>query len=67
MERLSRAFGRLLDLLMLVACLLLFAMTMIIGGDVLTRNTGMGGITWSNEVSESILYLLTLLLSLIHI
>jgi TRAP-type C4-dicarboxylate transport system permease small subunit len=61
MDRLSSAFGVLLDRLMLIACLLLFAMTMIIGGDVLTRNTGMGGIAWSNEVSESILYLLTLL------
>lgn len=61
MDRLSRAFGILLDRLMVVACLLLFAMTMLIGGDVLTRNTGLGGIAWSNEVSESILYLLTLL------
>ena len=61
MERLSRAFGILLDRLMLVACLLLFVMAMLIGGDVFTRNAGMGGIEWSNEVSESILYLLTLL------
>jgi TRAP-type C4-dicarboxylate transport system permease small subunit len=61
MDRLSGAFGVLLDRLMLVACVLLFAMAMIIGGDVFTRNVGMGGIEWSNEVSESILYLLTLL------
>ena len=61
MERLSRAFGILLDRLMLVACLLLFVMAMLIGGDVFTRNAGLGGIEWSNEVSESILYLLTLL------
>ncbi len=47
---------------MTVACLLLFAMTLLIGGDVLTRNIGLGGIAWSNEVSENILYLLTLLL-----
>ncbi|HEY7460079.1 MAG TPA: TRAP transporter small permease [Xanthobacteraceae bacterium] len=61
MDRLSRAFGVLLDRLMVVACLLLLAMTLLIGADVFTRNTGLGGIAWSNEVSESILYLLTLL------
>lgn len=61
MDRASRAFGVLLDRLMAVACLLLLAMTAIIGGDVFSRNAGLGGIEWSNEVSESILYLLTLL------
>jgi len=61
MDRLSGAFGTVLDYLMVIACVLLLAMTMLIGGDVLTRNTGLGGIAWSNEVSESILYLLTLL------
>jgi TRAP-type transport system small permease protein len=60
MNRLSQAFGRLLDGLMALACLLLFAMTLLIGGDVFTRNTGLGGIAWSNEVSENILYLITL-------
>jgi TRAP-type C4-dicarboxylate transport system permease small subunit len=33
----------------------------LIGADVATRNAGLGGIPWSNEVSEDILYLLTLL------
>jgi TRAP-type C4-dicarboxylate transport system permease small subunit len=61
MDRLSRAFGVLLDRLMAVACLLLLAMAAIIGGDVFSRNMALGGIEWSNEVSESILYLLTLL------
>jgi TRAP-type C4-dicarboxylate transport system permease small subunit len=61
MNTLSRAFGRLLDGLMLAACLLLLAMTLIIGADVATRNTGLGGLAWSNEVSEDILYLITLL------
>jgi TRAP-type C4-dicarboxylate transport system permease small subunit len=61
MDRLSQAFGVLLDRLMVAACLLLLAMTAIIGGDVFSRNAGLGGIEWSNEVSESILYLLTLL------
>ena len=46
---------------MLVACLLLLAMTLMIGADVVGRNAGLGGIAWSSEVSEDILYLLTLL------
>jgi TRAP-type C4-dicarboxylate transport system permease small subunit len=61
MDSLSKAFGVLLDRLMVLACLLLLGMTLLIGADVFTRNTGLGGIAWSNEVSESILYLLTLL------
>ena len=61
MERISRAYGRVLDGMMLVACLLLLAMTLLIGTDVASRNFGAGGIAWSNEVSENILYLLTLL------
>jgi len=61
MEQVSRPFGRLLDGLMLVACLLLLAMAFIIGADVIGRNAGLGGIAWSGEISEDILYLLTLL------
>ncbi len=61
MARLSRWFGRLLDLLMVVACLLLLAMTVMIGIDVLFRNIGAGGLAVSNELSEDILYLITLL------
>ena len=58
MERLSQAYGRLLDGLMLVACLLLLAMALLIGADVVGRNAGLGGIAWSGEVSEDILYLI---------
>ena len=61
MDRLSQAYGRILDGLMLAACLLLLAMTLLIGADVFTRNLGLGGVAWSGEVSEDILYLLTLL------
>jgi TRAP-type C4-dicarboxylate transport system permease small subunit len=61
MDRLSQAYGRVLDGLMLIACLLLLGMTLLIGADVVTRNLGLGGIAWSGEVSEDILYLLTLL------
>jgi TRAP-type transport system small permease protein len=61
MDRLSQAYGRILEGLMLAACLLLLAMTLLIGADVVTRNLGLGGIAWSGEVSEDILYLLTLM------
>ena len=61
MDRLSRAYGRILDGLMLAACLMLLAMTLIIGADVVGRNAGLGGVAWSSEISEDILYLLTLL------
>lgn len=61
MDRLSQAYGRILDGLMLAACLLLLAMTLLIGADVFTRNLGLGGVAWSGEVSEDILYLLTLM------
>jgi TRAP-type transport system small permease protein len=61
MQRISAVFGRVFDVMMLVACLLLLFMTLLIGADVATRNLGVGGIAWSNEVSENILYLITLL------
>jgi TRAP-type C4-dicarboxylate transport system permease small subunit len=61
MARLSRCYGRVLDALLLLACLLLLAMTLLIGADVLLRNVGLGGIAPSNEISEDIIYLVTLL------
>jgi TRAP-type C4-dicarboxylate transport system permease small subunit len=61
MTSLSRSFGVLLDALMLVAALLVLAMTLMIGADVFLRNVGAGGLPWSNEVAEYILYLVTLL------
>jgi TRAP-type C4-dicarboxylate transport system permease small subunit len=61
MARLSNWYGRLLEALLLVACLLLLIMTLLIGADVLLRNVGLGGIAPSNEISEDIIYLLTLL------
>ncbi|HMH17120.1 MAG TPA: TRAP transporter small permease [Burkholderiales bacterium] len=64
-ERLSEAHGKLLSALALVACALLFLMTLMICGDVLLRNTaivpGVRNIAWSNEVSEATLYLVTML------
>jgi TRAP-type C4-dicarboxylate transport system permease small subunit len=65
MERLSEAYGKLLGGLALVACAMLFFMTLMICGDVLLRNTsivpGLRNIAWSNEVSEATLYLVTML------
>ena len=61
MARLSGWYGRLLDGLMLVACLLLLGMAVMIGADVVSRNIGAGGVAVSNELSEDILYLMTLL------
>lgn len=61
MHRASVMFGRLLDGMMLAACLLVLFMTLLIGADVVGRNAGLGGVSWSNEVSEYILYLITLL------
>jgi TRAP-type C4-dicarboxylate transport system permease small subunit len=46
---------------MLLACVLLLIMTLLIGADVLLRNIGLGGVAPSNEISEDIIYLLTLL------
>ena len=60
MTALSRAYGRLLDLLMLLAALAVLAMALMIGADVALRNLRLGGLPWSNEVSEYILYLVTL-------
>src|SRR5215468_2247123 len=61
MARLSYWYGRLLEALMLLACLLLLTMTFLIGADVLLRNISLGGVAPSNEISEDIIYLLTLL------
>ncbi|RPI46360.1 MAG: TRAP transporter small permease [Hyphomicrobiaceae bacterium] len=61
MTVLSRWYGAFLDALMLLAALLVLGMALMIGADVLLRNVGVGGLPWSNEVSEYILYLVTLL------
>jgi TRAP-type C4-dicarboxylate transport system permease small subunit len=65
MDRLSAAYARMLDAVALAACVLLLAMTLMICADVLLRNvplvTGMQGLAWSNEVSEAMLYLITML------
>jgi TRAP-type C4-dicarboxylate transport system permease small subunit len=63
-DRLSGAFGRVLAALAVLGCAILFALMMVIVTDVLLRNVALPGLprglAWSNEVSEGMLYLLTL-------
>ena len=65
MERLESAYGRLLEVLALAACALIFGMMLMICADVFLRNVrivpGMVGIEWANEISEAMLYLIALL------
>jgi TRAP-type C4-dicarboxylate transport system permease small subunit len=60
----SHAYGRLLAALALLGCAILFAMMAIIVADVALRNIPVPGLprglAWSNEVSELMLYLLTM-------
>lgn len=65
MERLESAYGKLLEALALAGCALIFGMTLMICADVFLRNVrivpGMVGLAWANEISEAMLYLITLL------
>jgi len=61
MLTLSRCYGHVLNGMLSMACGLLLFMTLMIGADVLLRNLGLGGVPPSNELSEDILYLMTLL------
>ncbi|HEY6824335.1 MAG TPA: TRAP transporter small permease [Steroidobacteraceae bacterium] len=60
-------FGRLLEALALLGCAVIFAMTLMICADVLLRNVrlvpGVYGLAWANEISEAMLYLVTLLVA----
>lgn len=64
MEALSRLYGRFISALALLGCLTLLAMMLVIVADVLLRNLAPPGwpkgISWSNEVSELMLYLITM-------
>jgi len=65
MQQLENAYGRLLEVFALVACVLVLGMTLMICADVLLRNVrfvpGVAGLAWSNEISEAMLYLVTML------
>jgi TRAP-type C4-dicarboxylate transport system permease small subunit len=62
--RLSGAYGRLLAALATVGCAILLAMMFIIVADVALRNIAVPGLprglAWSNEISELMLYLITM-------
>lgn len=62
--RLSGAYGRFLAGLALAGCAILMAMMLIIVADVALRNIVIPGLprglAWSNEISELMLYLITM-------
>jgi TRAP-type C4-dicarboxylate transport system permease small subunit len=60
-SRLSQACGRLFEALAVVAALMLLAMVVLVTADIALRNIAGTTLTWSNEVSEYALYLMTLL------
>jgi TRAP-type C4-dicarboxylate transport system permease small subunit len=60
----ERAYGRLLEVFAAAACALILGMTLMICADVLLRNVRVFpivGLEWANEISEAMLYLITLL------
>jgi TRAP-type C4-dicarboxylate transport system permease small subunit len=60
----ERAYGRLLEVFAALACVLILGMTLMICADVLLRNVRVfpiAGLEWANEISEAMLYLVTLL------
>jgi hypothetical protein len=63
-DSLSRIYGRFLAALSLLGCAILMAMMLVIVADVFLRNVvlpGMPrGLAWSTEVSELMLYLITM-------
>jgi TRAP-type transport system small permease protein len=64
LERLSAAYGKLLEALAWLACVMVFLMVMMICADVLLRNVAliptMRGLDWSNDLTEAMLYLITM-------
>ena len=65
MQRFEAAYGRVLDALALIACALILGMTLMICADVFLRNVRIipaaVGLEWANEISEAMLFLVTLL------
>jgi len=64
-QAIERAYGRLLEFFAAAACALILGMTLMICADVLLRNVrvvpGLAGLAWANEISEAMLFLVTLL------
>jgi TRAP-type C4-dicarboxylate transport system permease small subunit len=67
MDRVEAAYGRLLEAFALAGCAVLLALMVMISADVLLRNVplvpGVDGLPWANEISEGMLYLLTMLVA----
>lgn len=65
MRLLSELYGKLIEKLMLAGCGVLFLMMLMICADVLQRNVTLlnflPGLPWADEVSQYMLYLVTLL------
>ena len=65
MKSISDLYDRLLETLFYAACGVLFAMMLMICADVLLRNVpllkSLNGLSWADEVSEYMLYLITML------
>src|SRR5678816_3381545 len=65
MQAIDRVYGRLLEVFAIAACALILGMTLMICADVLLRNVrvvpGVAGLAWANEISEAMLFLVTLL------
>ena len=63
-DRASAIYGRFLEGLALLGCLILMAMMLLIVADVALRNLAIPGLpmglAWSTEVSELMLYLITM-------
>jgi len=60
----ERGYGRLLEAFAALACALIFGMTLMICADVFLRNVRVfpiAGLEWANEISEAMLFLVTLL------
>ena len=65
MNSIAELYGKLLAALATIACALLLLLMLMICADVLLRNValipGLRGLAWATEVSEGMLYLITLL------
>jgi len=65
MQSIERGYGRLLEVFAAAACALILGMTLMICADVFLRNVrvvpGVAGLAWSAEISEAMLFLVTLL------
>jgi TRAP-type transport system small permease protein len=60
-QRVSAAYGRLLNGLAAIAALTLLGAVLLVTADILLRNLTRSGFPWANEVSEYALFLITVL------